>query len=296
MASRANPSKLCLRCRQVKPVTDFFKNRLWTAQKYCDTVCRDCAKEMVCDKESLRKYFWDNNRLWVDGIWDAAKRKAERSYSVNPEYLDKKTSLKKKQKIEDDATAKAALGMMSLEGYYQYCENNTDEDGEYREFDADSSDGSLILDAEGAEVYNSAKKYSKEWEGLYTQNELQYLDEYYQRLDSEFVLGDVVMQDYAKKIAQASLEANRKGQKMREGTCSFQEWQQAQKMFDDLCKSSNFAACQRKSMDSNGLGSVSEIIMNIEINHHAECPEIHFPPDDIDKILADFAHTEVAIQ
>ena len=100
----------------------------------------------------------------------------------------------------------------------------------------------------------------------------------------------------AKKIAQASLEANRKGQKMREGTCSFQEWQQAQKMFDDLCKSSNFAACQRKSMDSNGLGSVSEIIMNIEINHHAECPEIHFPPDDIDKILADFAHTEVAIQ
>ena len=83
---------------------------------------------------------------------------------------------------------------------------------------------------------------------------------------------------------------------MRNGGGSPKEWQDAQNAFDAMCKSANFAACQRKGREGNGIGSLAKIIEDIEINHRADMPEVHFTPDDIDKILLDFRHTFTAVQ
>lgn len=138
--------------------------------------------------------------------------------------------------------------------------------------------------------------YSKVWNGYYRKSDIEYLDDYYSQLEDAFVLDNINIQDYARKVAKASLIADRKYNEMRNGGGSPKEWQDAQSAFDAMCKSANFAACQRKDQGSGGLGSLAKIIEDIEINHRADMPEVHFPPDDVDRILQDFRHTFTATQ
>ena len=74
-----------------------------------------------------------------------------------------------------------------------------------------------------------------------------------------------------------------------------QAWEKAQMAFDHMSKSANFAECQRKEAVNGSMGALSTIIMDIELNHHNEMPQIEFPPDDVDKILNDFGYTGVAV-
>jgi len=75
--AKKEPDKMCMRCRQIKPITEFYKNRGWSAGLYSDSICRECARAEVSDKETARKYCWENNRLWSDALWEAAGRKAD---------------------------------------------------------------------------------------------------------------------------------------------------------------------------------------------------------------------------
>ena len=70
-------SKMCIRCREIKPVSGFYKNRDNRDGKFSDIYCRECARELCKDKESVKKYFWENNRLWKDMIWEKAQEQAE---------------------------------------------------------------------------------------------------------------------------------------------------------------------------------------------------------------------------
>ena len=97
--------------------------------------------------------------------------------------------------------------------------------------------------------------YSKVWNGYYTQREIDYLDEYYAQLEEGFVLDNQNIRDYARKAAKASLDADIKYNRMRQGKASVAEWEKAQAIFDNLSKSANFAACKRKPGDMAGLGS-----------------------------------------
>lgn len=288
--------KMCLRCQKVKPLTDFYSNKSWADQNGRDLYCKDCAREMCVDRDTMRQYMWENNRLWLDAIWESAEKRAMRVLANNAEYLSEKTSKKKKEEVKNRAICNQAFFTMNLANFYAY-HDNSDEEGNIRDFNPDSMDGSLIQTDSGDQVANEgAKIYSAVWNGMFTQREIQYLDEYYDRLDSEFVLDDVNIQDYARKVAKASLEADTRYNNMRIGKCTSKEWKEAQDMFDGLSKSANFAACQKKDRGSVSNEVLCEIIQNIEIHHRAEMPQVFFPPDDIDRIIADFAHTDDAIK
>ena len=112
-------------------------------------------------------------------------------------------------------------------------------------------------DADGAEETQAQEEqvYSKVWNGYYTQREIDYLDEYYAQLEEGFVLDNQNIRDYARKAAKASLDADIKYNRMRQGKASVAEWEKAQAIFDNLSKSANFAACKRKPGDMAGLGS-----------------------------------------
>lgn len=90
---------------------------------------------------------------------------------------------------------------------------------------------------------------------MYSQREIEYLDDYYTRLEEGFVLDNQNIQDYARKAAKASLDADIKYNKMRQGLGTANDWKEAQAIFDNLSKSANFAACRRKPGDSAGLGA-----------------------------------------
>ena len=68
--------KMCLKCREVKPIEEFYRNNGWAAQNYADMICRECARKEVIDRDTARQYCWNNNRLWSDAIWEAANKKA----------------------------------------------------------------------------------------------------------------------------------------------------------------------------------------------------------------------------
>ena len=62
MAKTKVADKMCIRCRQIKPVTEFYRNRGWTDQACCDMYCIECTRQLIVGKEAARKYFWENNR------------------------------------------------------------------------------------------------------------------------------------------------------------------------------------------------------------------------------------------
>lgn len=295
---KTSPVKMCLNpeCHKILPLTEFYKNRSWAEQSGCDLYCKECARKMCHDKESMRKYMWENGRAYSDEMWAAAEKRAMRTLANNAEYLSEKTSRKRKQEIKDRAICNQFFFVMNLAPYYIFSPPE-DENGEIRDFDPDSLDGTIQKSADGKEftLDSGAKIYSPTWNGLYTQQEIDYLNDYYDRLDNSFVLDDINIQDYARKVAKASLEADNRYNKMRSGTCTSKEWLEAQDTFDKMSRSSNFAASQRKDRGGAGNQVLCEIIADIEINHREDMPQVTFPPDVVDLIIADFAHTNYAI-
>ena len=62
---------------------------------------------MCKDKESVKKYFWDNNRLWKEVVWEKAQEKAEVALSANTGYLDKRiTNEQRARKLERETALK----------------------------------------------------------------------------------------------------------------------------------------------------------------------------------------------
>lgn len=293
---KASPMKMCLSCKSVLPLTEFYKNRSWSDQNGVDLYCKECARKMCVDRDTMRQYCWENNRLWRDEMWDAAEKRAQRVLANNAEWLSDKTSKKKKDEIQDKSICNQFFFVMNLQNFYALVDN-TDEEGNIVDFNPNSAAGTAVPTEDGEMILDDgARIYSPIWNGMFTRREIEYLDAYYERLENDFVLEDISIQDYARKIAKASLEADNRYDMMRTGKCTSKEWQEAQNIFDGLSKSASFAACQKKDKNNGSNLVLCEIIQNIEVNHYAEMPKVVFPKDDIDRIIEDFAHTDVAIR
>ena len=284
-------SKLCIYCNRIKPLNEFYTNKGWASQSFHDAWCRECAVKNSTDRESLQAYCWYNNRLWSDTLYDAAVKKARYSLANDPVYLDANAPEDKRTSVENKAIVRAFFSIMNLGNLYHYSPN-VGEDGMHREFDPDSPEGNAD---KSVETEAEEQIYSKVWNGYYTQRELDYLDDYYARLEEGFVLDNQNIMDYARKAAKASLDADIKYNRMRQGQAGVAEWEKAQAIFDNLSKSANFAACRRKPGDIAGLGSLGAIVAKIEMSGELDTPMVEFPPDDIDKIIADFRHTVAAV-
>lgn len=168
---------------------------------------------------------------------------------------------------------------MNMLGVYQYVEN------------VNRPDTQTPADQDGEP---SKLEYSKKWRGRFTREQIEELEATYAQYEEDFVLDNENLRDYAKKVAKASLNADIAEDRMRRGEGSASEYKEAQKIFDDLSKSSNFAACRRKPGESSGLGTLGEIILRIELSGQLNDTGFTFPEDDVDRIINDFRHTLIA--
>lgn len=139
------------------------------------------------------------------------------------------------------------------------------------------------------------RSYNRKWGGFFTNEEIEALEDIYSQYEEDFVLDNVNIRDYARKVAKASLNADIAEDKMRRGQLSAGEYKEAQRIFDDLSKSSNFAACKRKPGEASGMGSLGEIIMRLEVSGVLNTNGFTFPEDDIDKVVNDYRHTLRAV-
>ena len=214
-------------------------------------------------------------------------KKAQYSLAVNAEYIDPRTSSKKRDEQAGRAAARSFFSIMNMGGFYGYVENVSD-----------SLDVSALEPEAKQDVADEAADklvYNRKWRGRFTAEQIEALEDIYAQYEEDFVLDNVNIRDYARKVAKASLNADIAEDRMRRGEISAGDYKEAQKIFDDLSKSSNFAACRRKPGESSGLGSLGEIILRLEVSGAQNTNGFTFPEDDVDKIIKDFHHTLVSI-
>lgn len=132
--------------------------------------------------------------------------------------------------------------------------------------------------------------YSRVWRGTYTPEQIEMLDEQYEKLENDFELDDENRRDYARKVIRASFNADIAEDKYRRGEITLKEYKDAANLFDNLSKSSEFAACKRKPGETSGMGSLGEIILQVELGGALNDRKDEFPPDQIDDILNDYYH------
>lgn len=160
------------------------------------------------------------------------------------------------------------------------------------------SNGMFIGDVTGfqkeEEELANRPTYSRVWRGTYTSEQIEMLDEQYEKLENDFELDDENRRDYARKVIRASLNADIAEDKYRRGEISLKEYKDAANLFDNLSKSSEFAACKRKPGETSGMGSLGEIILQVELSGALCNRKDDFEQDQIDAILNDYYHAFVA--
>lgn len=278
-------AKLCIRCNRLLPFENFYPNKEWRSQQYRDAWCKECAAKYANTKEGVQRYCYENNRLWKESFWDSAVKKSKYILANNQEYLSSKCTEKKKREIEEQTASRQFFGMINMSQFYNYVEN-IGEDGKPL---------NKLLDDGTVEEESKPPKYNKKWRGYFTDDEVESMEETYAQYEEDFVLDSENMRDYARKVVKASLSADIAEDNYRRGKITASEYKEAQRIFDDLSKSANFAACKRKPGETSGMGSLGEIIMRIELNGELNENGFTFPPDDVDKIIADFRHTLEAV-
>lgn len=279
--ARAKTSKICLKCSRVLPLNQFYSNKAWAQQSYHDAWCRECAGRYCKDQESLKRYCFENNRKWDDSYWDMAQKKAQYFLSNNGTYLT--ASYEQRKKLEDEAACRQFYTLMNMKAIYTFVDNVKTND---------VFDDEKLRDRDDDKTLH----YDKKWRGYFTNDQIDTLEQIYSQYEQDFNLDNVNIRDYARKVAKASLNADIAEDKMRRGQISAGQYKEAQKIFDDLSKSSNFAACRRKPGQNAGMGSLGDIILKLQTGGYLgdENPYV-FPSDDVDAVISDYRHTIAAV-
>lgn len=274
--------KLCIRCGKIKEQSDFAANREWKEQNFRDVWCKECVGRCE-NKEGIREYFWENNKAWDDRVWEAAIKKAEKLLATNTMY--QKSGEDRRKTLLDRLAAQQVTSVMNP--YYKYAEN--DKGGNISYLEAKQMGKVTEVEDENEKVYDDM------FNGYFTKRELEYLQNYYRRLEEDFSFDNENLRDYAKKCARASLQADKAQDDYAAGRCSFSDVKDALAQFDMLSKSANFAACKRKAGDSSGLTSFSELSYKLETTGFTMNKKVEWEKDDVDRCLDHLAHIAAAM-
>lgn len=258
-------------------------NRDWEEQLGRDGWCKECVAKCLT-KDEIREYFWENNREWNDRIWDTAKARAESLVATNLTYM--RANEERKARILEQITCQQVPASMMM--FYKFVDNKRD--GKALSYDEAKRNGEIIEEED-----KDMKYFNEEFNGYFKPAELKYLQEYYSGLEEDFELSDTNLRDIARKLAKASLQADKAQDAFMAGKCSFADVKDAISQFDLLSKSGNFAACKRKPGDTNGLSSWAETTLKLETTGHPCTRKIEWEPDDVDKTIQEFSYIGEAL-
>ena len=275
-------TKCCPKCGRVLPLLKFYPNKKWDQQIYRDLWCRDCVERECTSEKMLREYCEENCRVWKEGLYEAAVRLAQKKLAVDASYTSAPDT--RKEDIAGRAVTRAFVSLMNMNNFYEWAEDK-------------KSCAKEKPTIEFPEEEDEAKKmaYSKRWRGYFTPDQIEILEEIYDKYDQDFDLSNVSLQDYAIKVAKASFHADQIYDMMRRGLATGTEYKDALKIFDDLSKSSNFAACRRKPGETAGMGALGEIIVRIEGAGKLNVEGVHWEKDSVDAAIDDYRHIVEAL-
>lgn len=276
-AKKPPATKLCLRCNQVRNLSEFYSNRDWLAQAGKDVWCKKCIGQ-IQTKDEMREYFFENHRKWDEKIWENARKKAKYAASQNEKFM--KLSEDMRESFLEKMTCEQVPGVMQI--HYEYIDNSQDINiNSYQE----AKEAGQVIEEESKPKDANVKTYDAFFNGDFKPAELEYLRNYYDELDEQFDLTDIAMRDNAKKLAKASLTADKVQNDYMAGRCSMQDVTNANAFYNSLMTMGNFAANKRKPGDKAGLSSWAETTQYCETHGHPCIKKIEWPKDVVDVAL-----------
>lgn len=274
--------RVCIKCGLTRELDDYYSNRDWEEQLGKDIWCKECVGKCT-DRESVREYFWENNREWDERIWQAAVKKAERKLVNNATY--QKSSEDRRLMLLNRLAAQQIPTVMSP--FYKFADN--------------SKSGSLSFAEAKArgevsnETDDNEKQYDEFFNGYFAKRDREYLNNYYSKLEAEHNFDSENLRDYARKLCKASLLADKAQDDYAAGRCTIADVNNAMAQFDMLSKSSTIAACKRKTGDTNGLTSWAELSYKLETTGHTMQRKIIWEEDDVDRCIHNLRHLAAAM-
>jgi len=264
----ANETKpICSCCGKPKKLDDYYKSYSPIHQYHEKvTICKPCMYALVDENDirSIQNILRMLDKPFIHSLWKASVEEAER---LNRSHF--KTYMKNvvMRQNRDKTWADSDIGEMR--------KDNSEED---------------TVSVVGDQKDDGDKIYSREWLGYYYPSEIEYLREYLAGLNRDFRILTKSHQDYAKKIAKASLHMDKCFQDMQDGVKgSEKRYKEAKEVFDTLSKSAQFSEDKRGQNDVS-LGSFSQITEMVENNTYVYEHKNDLDKDNYDKLLEEFSH------
>lgn len=274
------PKKLCMHCGQSKPVGEYYLNKDWAEQQGRDVWCKECVNKTTT-KDEVREYFWENSREWNERIWDSAQKKAAGIAEKNATY--QKSSEEMQTRLLERITCQQIPAVMQLADYYKFVDR--EREGSTMSYQEAKEQGRITEEKDPL-----IKVYSETFNGYFKPDEVKYLETYYANLENDFDLDTENLRDYARKLAKASMLADKAQDNYAAGRCDLSVVKDALAQFDMLSKSANFAACKRKPGDTAGMGSWAELTYKLETTGRPCTRKIEWEKDDVDRTIAEFKY------
>lgn len=279
--------KECPKCKTIKPIVAFYRNKKWKAQMNRDSWCCDCVKKTIVDKHTLMEYCHYNNRVFQEQLYSELSLRAAKELAVDQKYL-RMDYAKKNQRLFE-VIKKYYFEVWQHAEYYEYVETSGTPMVDPHEYER------AVRNKEISEEEQRMNEivYDNFWRGRYSRSDIEYLNDYYENLLSTEPDMTFSRKDYAKKIAVASLNVERAAKTAH--LDGGKEYQAMLKVFDSLNSSAAFSETKRKATDSIGVTTFGEMIQKIENSGHEIVSSVEFPEDDIDKIMRDLQHVLEAV-
>jgi hypothetical protein len=252
-----------------------------TRNKSEKKICDDCKKSLP-----INNFYNTNSTLSTDGKLNICKKCIEKT--IDPNNIETIYKILQLMDIPFLYTYWQTAKMSSPEnpwGAYIRMANS-----KINEFKTYTWKDSIFENSETRNINNpidSRKIYSEEWNGFYTQSDINYLNNYLKGLHEDFKIITTSHKDYAKKICCASLAVNKAYQDMLNGvTGADKRYKDLQATFDTLSKSAQFSENTRSNINA-GISSISQIVDKVETKTWIYEPE-DFKKDEIDHLLDQF--------
>lgn len=260
-----------------------------------DLWCKDCVRNKINSKEDLIDYCYANKRVFSEVLYDKCEKNVDESLNRDLDYL-KISDEDKKKKHRFDLIKKMYLKQMNLKLYYKVAEdrsvdeqisNYLEEQIIQKTFEAAKE---LVSDEVNNLNFDEIKHYDNVWHGDFSDGEIEFLNNYYANLETQFDITDSHMEDNFREVAKSALEKTLAYNAKRRGEPGASDrYKEAVDIYIKLSNQAKLSNSQRTANDRIGFSDLGTLIKMVE-DTGALCRKQEFEKDDVDLILGDFYH------
>ena len=270
-------TRLCIKCGQTKPLSNFYANKDWHENGARDSWCKQCIAK-IRTKDEMRRYFWENNRQWKENVWENACKQGELEAAKSTTY--QKSNDDRRQILLEAIACPILTKLMRMTQNYKYEEHNKDVNN--NSYDEAKENGKIVELNPTPKQDKNLKIYNEFFNGEFKPSEIDHLQKFYDELFEDFNFSDASLRDNAKKLAKASFIVDKMQNDFLAGRCSSQDVKDAMTQYDLLMKTGNFAACKRKPDEKGGMNSWAEASQYCETHGFPCIKPVKWEKDTVD--------------